>query len=110
MQWGLSNRLDTLDRWSGSGIRRGLFENDMGIRAAQAKGTDTGEGLRCRPGRGGQRNLDWGGSPINQRAWLVKVKMWWDLAVMHRQRDFDQRDYAGGPFQMAHISLHRTDP
>ncbi len=88
-----------------------LFQDDMGVGAAEAEGTDPCDppALDGRPGGtlGGNGQGEF--LPGNERIGVVQVQVGRDFAVLQRQNDLDQAGDPRGGFQVPQIGLHRTD-
>ena len=87
-----------------------IGEHHMGVGAAEPEGTHAHHRRLIRLGEGLQPrlHLQLERLEVNRRIGIAEVKAGRQLAVIHRQRRFDQARDAGGRLGMAKVGLHRT--
>ena len=90
---------------------RGLFQDHMGIRAAEAEGADTRQTRTSAGAPGCQLGVDCQGpGPVDMWAGFGEVQVGWNLFTLQGQGCFDHAGNPGGSFQVADIRLHGSDP
>ncbi len=93
------------------GRRRCLFQNDVGIGAAESKraGSRDPRSAQRLPGHVLGCHLHRQLGPGNERVRRPKMQVCGDLAVLERNDHLEQSGHPGGGFQVAQVCLHRAD-
>ena len=93
-----------------SGVRR-LPDDDVGVRAAEPEGADTGCAGAAAPRPRGEssHDLDWHVLPRDVRTRRVHVQVRRERLVLQRQHDLEQPRDAGSGLEMADVGLEGPD-
>src|SRR5262245_1455931 len=99
-------------RTSAGSRSRGFFQDQMGVGAADAEGTDAGASWLAGLGSPGLQavvDVERRGGEINLRVGLVEVKGGRELSVFESEDGLDEASDACGGVEVADVALDRAD-
>ena len=91
--------------------RRRLFDNHMGVDAAEAEGADAAPArpFAALPGDGFANDLEREARPIKMAGGGFEMQMGREFFVLQRQHQFDQSSDARARFEVADVGFDGTD-